>query len=135
MVYRRVTMNYITVVFDMKNSKKLNNRNEIQEILIEAIKKCNEDFKDIIMSPFLIILGDEWQGLLKEGSDYNKIIKYFKDSLPSNIDFYTGIGIGDVSVNNFELTVNQLDGPSFHLARKAIAYAKKRNLSLVLLQG
>lgn len=127
-------MNYITIVFDIKDSRKISNRNEVQEILIKTIKKCNEAFKDIIASPFLIILGDEWQGLLKEGSDYNKIIKYFKDSLPSNIDFYTGIGIGDVTVNNFELTVNQLDGPSFHLARKAINYAKKKNFSLVILQ-
>ena len=125
-------MNYITLVFDIKKSRELVNRSEVQNILIESLKKCNEEFKDIIASPFLIIIGDEWQGLLKEGSDYNKIINFFKNSLPSNIEFYTGIGIGYITIHNFELTVNQLDGPSFHLARNAINYAKKKNYSIVL---
>lgn len=126
-------MNYITLIFDIKKSRELSNRNELQEILIKTLKKCNDEFEDIIASPFLITLGDEWQGLLKEGANYNKIIKFFKDNLPSNIEFYTGVGIGNVTVHNFKLTVNQLDGPSFHLARKAIKYAKKNNCSLALL--
>lgn len=125
-------MNYITIIFDIKKSRELSNRNTVQEILIATLKKCNAEFKDIIISPFLITLGDEWQGLLKECADYNKIISFFRDNLPSNIEFYTGVGIGTVTVHNFELTVNQLDGPSFHLARKAIKYAKKNDCSLVI---
>ncbi len=126
-------MNYITLIFDIKDSHKLLNRNQVQEILIEALKRCNEEFKDIIVSPFLITVGDEWQGLLKEDAEYIKIIEFFRTKLPSYINFYIGIGIGDVSVYNFELTVNQLDGPSFYLARKAIKYAKKNNCSMVIL--
>lgn len=127
-------MNYITIVCDIKKSRELVNREEVQKILIESLKKCNEEFKEIILAPFLIILGDEWQGLLKEGSDYNKIIEFFNNSLPSNVKFYTGIGIGDITIHNFELTVNQLDGPSFHLARNAIKYAKRKDYSLVVLE-
>ena len=126
-------MNYITIVFDIKKSRELVNRNEVQKILIQTLKKCNEEFKEIIESPFLIIIGDEWQGLLKEDSDYNKIIDFFKVSLSPDVEFYTGVGIGDITIHNFELTVNQLDGPSFHLARDAINYAKENNYSLVVL--
>ncbi|MGL5351795.1 MAG: SatD family protein, partial [Clostridium sp.] len=79
--------------------------------------------------------GDEWQGLLKEGSDFNKIISFFKKSLPLNIEFYTGVGIGDITINDFELTVNQLDGPAFHLARYAIKYAKRKSYSLVVFES
>ncbi|SHJ28868.1 SatD family (SatD) [Clostridium cavendishii DSM 21758] len=125
-------MNYITMIFDIKHSRNLLNRNEIQENLIKVIKKCNQLFSDIILSPFLITLGDEWQGLLKGDSDYNEVIKFFKNNLPSDINFYTGVGIGSITINNFELTVNQLDGPSFHLARKAIKYAKRNNCDLVI---
>ena len=71
--------------------------------------------------------------IVKEDSDYNKIIDFFKNSLPSDVEFYTGVGIGDITIHNFELTVNQLDGPSFHLARDAINYAKEKNYSLVVL--
>ncbi|WP_315110086.1 SatD family protein [Clostridium intestinale] len=126
-------MNFITMVCDLKNSRTLSNRDEIQYILIDTLKKCNLTFKPYIVSPFIITLGDEWQGLLKENTPYLDIINFFKSELPDYIDFYTGLGIGDISINNYELTVNQLDGPSFHLARKAIKYAKKNQCSLAIL--
>lgn len=126
-------MNYMTIIFDIKDSRKLTNRNEIQLTLIDSLKKCNDTFKDIIISPFIITLGDEWQGLLKKDSDYNAIIDFFHKALPDYLEFYTGIGIGEVSVYNFELTVNQLDGPSYYLAREAINYCKKHKHSIVLL--
>ena len=56
-------MNYMTMIFDLKNSRKLANRNEVQTLLISALKKCNEYFKNFIICPFIITLGDEWQGL------------------------------------------------------------------------
>ncbi|MBK1810206.1 hypothetical protein JHL18_06090 [Clostridium sp. YIM B02505] len=126
-------MCYITMIFDLKNSKNIENRYEVQKLLINVLKKCNATFNDIIASPFLITLGDEWEGLLQQDAPYDKIISFFRENLPENIDFYTGIGIGEISINDFELTVNQLDGPSFHLARKAIKYAKKNHCSLVIL--
>ena len=126
-------MNFITMICDIKSSRLLDNREEIQYLLIDSLKKCNLKFKAYIASPFIITLGDEWQGLLKENAPYLDIINYFKSQLPSNIHFYTGLGIGEITINNFELTVNQLDGPSFHLARKALKYAKKNNCSLVIL--
>lgn len=125
-------MYYCTLICDIKSSKKLKNREEIQYKIIYMLKKANEQFKDIIVSPFLITIGDEWQGLLKYPCDYRKIINFFQDFIP-DIKFYSGMGIGDVYIHNFELTVNQLDGPSFYRARDAIKYAKKNNLPLVIL--
>ncbi|GFP75671.1 SatD family protein [Clostridium fungisolvens] len=126
-------MCYITMIFDLKDSKNIENRYEVQRLLINALKKCNATFSDVIASPFLITLGDEWEGLLRKDAPYDKIIRFFRENLPEYLDFYTGIGIGEITINNFELTVNQLDGPSFHLARKAIKYAKKNHCSLVIL--
>ncbi|MGL5151584.1 MAG: SatD family protein [Clostridium sp.] len=128
-------MNYITLIFDLKDSKSLENRNLVQEQLISSIKECNSLFSHLIKSNFLITLGDEWQGLLKPDSNPYEIINFFKKSLSPKVDFYTAIGIGEVTVTNFELTVNQLDGPSFHLARQALKYAKKKKLSIVLLKA
>ncbi|MBS4536942.1 hypothetical protein GOQ27_00625 [Clostridium sp. D2Q-11] len=126
-------MEYMTIIFDIKNSKNLNNREEVQYQLIDTIEKANDYFSSSLVSSFIITLGDEWQGLFTYPCDYNDIINFFKENLV-DIDFYCGIGIGDISVHNFTLTVNQLDGPSFHRARKAISIAKKNNYSLVLLQ-
>lgn len=124
-------MSYIAMICDIKNSRNLNNRLEVQLQLIDVLKKCNEKFKDFIISPFIITIGDEWQGLLSEYTSYNDIIEFFKENLSNNIQFYTAIGYGKVSITNFELTVNQLDGEAFYLARKAIRYCKKHNLDLV----
>lgn len=124
-------MSYIAMICDIKNSRNLNNRLEVQLQLIDVLKKCNEKFKDFIISPFIITIGDEWQGLLSEYTSYNDIIEFFKENLSDNIKFYTAIGYGKVSITNFELTVNQLDGEAFYLARKAIRYCKKHNLDLV----
>ncbi|WP_066497300.1 SatD family protein [Abyssisolibacter fermentans] len=125
-------MLYCTMICDIKGSKQLNNREEIQYRLIDTLKKANNTFKDVIVSPFIITLGDEWQGLLKYPCNYIKLINFFKEAL-YDIKFYVGIGVGDVIIHNFELTVNQLDGPCFYRAREAIVYAKKNNLPLTIL--
>lgn len=127
-------MVYITMIFDIKDSRHLANRYEVQLKLIEAIKKCNHTFQDMIASDFLITVGDEWEGLLKPESEYRQVIRFFQDNLPEDISFYTGIGIGDIYINDFELTVNQLDGPSFYMARDALKLAKKRNYKTVLIE-
>lgn len=118
------------MICDIKNSTQLKSREAIQYKLIETIKSANNNFSPIIASPFLIILGDEWQGLLNFPCNYSDIHTFFKDSM-KEIDFYCGIGVGEVTIHNFELTVNQLDGPSFHKARKAIRIAKQNNYSTV----
>ena len=56
-------MNYIVLIFDLKNSRHLSNRYEIQMKLIDAIKKCNLQFHDKIASEFLITIGNEWEGM------------------------------------------------------------------------
>lgn len=126
-------MNYITLICDIKSSRNIKEREKIQLLLISTLKKCNEKFKKYIVSDFIITLGDEWQGLLEENTPVNDIINFFHNELPQTLDFYVAIGIGEITIHDFELTVNQLDGPSFHLARKAMKYAKKNNCSVALL--
>ena len=121
------------MVCDIKNSKILQDREAVQYKLIDMLKEANNRFALCIACPFIIILGDEWQGLLKFPCDYNEIINFFHEKLEL-IDFYCGIGIGSVSIHNFELTVNQLDGPSFYKAREALKFAKLNKYSVVTVQ-
>lgn len=118
---------------DIKNSRQLKNREAVQYQLIKTLKKANLLFSHCIKSSFLITCGDEWQGLLKYTCDYIDILDFFRRKM-RHIDFYCGIGIGEISINNFELTVNQLDGPSFHLAREAMKIAKKNNYYVVIIE-
>ncbi len=126
-------MEYMTMICDIKNSKMLKNRESIQYRLIKTIKEANKCFSSIISSPFLIIIGDEWQGVLNYPCNYNAVLEFFHENM-GEIDFYCGIGIGEIIIHNFELTVNQLDGPSFYKARKAIKTAKEHNYNIVYIQ-
>lgn len=125
-------MDYCTIICDIKGSKKLKNRDTVQYKLIEMIKATNTNFKDIIASPFLITLGDEWEGLLNYPCNYLEILSFFNSYIP-DVSFYTGVGIGKITINDFQLTVNQLDGPSFYRSREALNYAKSKQLPLVIL--
>ncbi|SCG82046.1 hypothetical protein DW1_0426 [Proteiniborus sp. DW1] len=125
-------MTYCTMICDICSSRKIKNREEIQYKIIDMLKEVNKKYNDIILSPFIVTLGDEWQGLLRYPCDYLNIINFFKKYIP-DIKFYVGIGIGDVSIHNFELTVNQLDGPSFYRAREAIKLAKSINSPMIIL--
>lgn len=126
-------MEYLTMVCDIKKSRDIKNREELQYKIIDMLKEVNKKYNEFIVSSFLITLGDEWQGLLKYPSPYETIIDFFNSNL-GEVQFYCGIGIGDISIHDFELTVNQLDGPSFHKARKAISLAKDLNYSIVLIK-
>lgn len=123
----------MTMICDIKSSRKIKNREDAQYRLIATLKEANDTFVNQLAVPFIIVLGDEWEGLLKFPCNYNDIIDFFHQKMV-DIDFYCGLGIGAVSISNFEMTVNQLDGPSFYKARKAINIAKANNYKVVLIQ-
>lgn len=126
-------MTYLTIICDIKGSRFLKDREITQYKLIETLKETNKIFVSDIVCPFIITVGDEWQGLLNYPCNHDAILSFFHDKL-KDIDFYCGMGVGDVSIHNFELTVNQLDGQSFHLAREAIKLAKQNKYNIVILQ-
>lgn len=125
-------MEYMTMICDVRNSRGVQDREGLQYRIIAMLKEANDIFKDFLEVPFIITIGDEWEGLLKVDADYKKILSFFITKL-SGLEFYCGIGIGQIAIHNFELTVNQLDGPSFHAARSAIKVAKELGYSLVLI--
>ncbi|ATW26945.1 SatD family protein [Candidatus Formimonas warabiya] len=126
-------MVYMTMICDLKSSRQLKNRQSVQYQIIEMLKRANRNFSEDLAAPFIITVGDEWQGLLKYPCNYQRILDFFQETM-AQIQFYCGIGIGTVTIHDFELTVNQLDGPSFYHARKAVNLAKEGNHSLVIIK-
>ena len=51
------------MICDLKKSRKLINREKVQYQLIDMLKETNEIFQSIIVVPFIITIGDEWEGL------------------------------------------------------------------------
>lgn len=114
---------YIAIIADIKDSKKLTNRNEVQKKLNEVLEEINNVFYKDIYSKFIITLGDEFQGLLFNGKNIMKIIsKIEREMYPVKLRF--GIGIGGMATEiNREMSIGA-DGPAYYSARDAINYLK-----------
>lgn len=113
---------YIALIADIKNSKKIKNRNEIQEELKTILNYINNEYNDCIESNLTITLGDEFQGLFNEASCLVEIIDYITNNL--NVEIRFGIGVGEITTSiNKEIAIGA-DGPAYYNAREAIETVK-----------
>ena len=115
---------YVAIIGDMKGSKKIENRNDVQEKLKKILGKINVKYGQDISAKFTITLGDEFQGLLCNGKNVLNIVEEIQRKMyPVEIRF--GIGVGAITTEiNPELAIGA-DGPSYHRARNAIEFLKK----------
>jgi len=124
---------FVAVIGDMKHSRQLNDRREVQDKMKNVLEEINEKFADEIASRFVITLGDEFQGLLRDGKNVLRIIEEIKMKLyPVEIRF--GIGIGSISTDiNTDIALGA-DGPGYYMAREAIEIIKeneKKNKAVI----
>ncbi|MDF2988762.1 MAG: hypothetical protein K0R50_4272 [Eubacterium sp.] len=119
---------YFAIIGDIKNSRKINDRYQVQEQLEQVLKEINEEFDNDIAAKFLVTLGDEFQGLLKSAGPVVRIIeKMMLRMHPVKIRF--GVGFGDISTKiNPEMAIGA-DGTAYHHARKMINEIKKMEKS------
>lgn len=114
---------YIAIIGDIKNSRSIEKRKEIQNKLNKVLNKINNIYYDSISSNFTITLGDEFQGLLHSGEHVMDIIQYIKKELyPIKIRF--GIGIGAITTNINSMVSIGADGPGYYKARESIEQLK-----------
>lgn len=115
---------YIAVIGDIKNSRKIGNRDGVQEKLKKVLLDINKKYSNDIASKFTITLGDEFQGLLHDGENVMDIISEIERKMyPIKIRF--GIGIGEITtVIDSERAIGA-DGPGYYKAREAIEFLKQ----------
>ena len=122
-------MQYYAIIGDIKRSKKIENRCEIQEKLKKILDNVNSIYNNDISAKFLITLGDEFQGLLEITAPILEIIKYIQSEIyPIKLRF--GVGIGNVStLINHEAAIGA-DGPAFYAAREMIEFLREQEKKL-----
>ena len=115
---------FTAVIGDIKNSRHLEKRNEVQVQLRNVLEEINEKYEADISAKFLITLGDEFQGLLYNAKGVLKIISEIQMRLyPVELRF--GIGIGKITTDiNTEMALGA-DGPGYYNARMAINLLKE----------
>ena len=120
---------YYAIIGDIKNSKEIDNRYEVQNKLKKILDDINLKYKADIKANFLITLGDEFQGLLNSPAFALEIVKYTQRELyPVKLRF--GIGIGEISTEINQKAAIGADGPAFYAAREMINFLKNEEKHL-----
>lgn len=114
---------YVAIIGDIKESKKIDNRNEVQKRLKQVLEEINEKYDNDISSMFIITLGDEFQGLLCNGANTMYIISEIERKMyPVKIRF--GVGVGTITTEvRKEMSIGA-DGPGYYKARNALEVLK-----------
>ncbi|MHA1946196.1 MAG: SatD family protein [Candidatus Hodarchaeales archaeon] len=120
-------MKYYILTCDLVSSRDFKQRLEVQEELKITIELINNIFKETILSPFVIVWGDSFQGVLKSLSGFYSILETFEENL--SVKFRCGIGIGTISTK-FSLNTLEMDGPAFLRSREALEFAKEEKHSV-----
>ncbi len=112
-------MNYIAIIGDIKNSKKIAYRGAVQSKLSKVLEQVNREYKEEIAAKFVITLGDEFQGLMTSGEHLLEIIRAIQTSMePVEIRF--GIGVGKITTKVNSNAAIGADGPAYYAARSMI---------------
>lgn len=110
---------YCAIIGDIKGSRKISNRDEVQNKLASVLKTVNQKNHQDIAANFLITIGDELQGLMSNAKNLIGIIKFIQmEMYPIKLRF--GVGFGDINtIINREAAIGA-DGPAFYIARDII---------------
>ncbi|MCI3917397.1 SatD family protein [Streptococcus intermedius] len=119
-------MIYIALIGDIIESKKIQDRAQVQQQLLRLMKELNWQYQDYLISPFTVTTGDEFQALFSPNSYMFQIIDQLSVAFsPYEIRF--GIGVGEmVTEINKEQSIGS-DGPAYWLAREAINHIHDKN--------
>jgi hypothetical protein len=122
-------MNYCAVIGDIVGSKKINERQKIQDHFKEVLNRANYKYDKYIASNFTVTLGDEFQVLLITPSISMEIIQYIKEKMYP-VELVFGIGIGEMLTSFSKDSSVGSDGPAYWFARKAVEKAKDKKPSI-----
>jgi predicted DNA-binding protein YlxM (UPF0122 family) len=114
---------------DIKKSREMENRKEIQESLKNVLSNINKKYEREILANFMITLGDEFQGVLKGPKKCYDIYLDMWYQFP--VKFYCGIGIGEIETEISDKPI-EMDGPAFHQSREALKEAKISNRDIMM---
>ena len=117
---------YLALIADVIDSKKVQERLDLQKQVEITLQKMNELFGDYLASRFTLTLGDEFQALLEVDAPIFQIIDTLRLELnPTQLRF--GIGLGEIVTAIDPLQSVGADGPAYWNARAAINFVHQKN--------
>ncbi len=110
----------MVIIGDLIDSRKLENRKEIQNKLNAVLEKVNDKYMDSIIVPFKVTLGDEFVGVFKSYQQILELLHYMNVKF-AGIKIRYGIGYG---------VFEEYKGQGYKHALKAIEIAKKNKFKV-----
>src|SRR5262245_59600943 len=103
---------YSAVIGDVVKSRRLETaaRRDLQRQIQRTLQRVNRQFASALAAKFLITVGDEFQGLLRQPAVLPALIRFLETSLP-DIDIRLGIGRGRLDTDLKEYAMG-MDGPA-----------------------
>lgn len=111
---------YYAIIGDLIASRKLKDRKEVQERLIDVINEMNIKYQVDIVKPMKIMQGDDFQVLLSNPAHIFDMIHDII-AVMTDVDIRFGIGMGNLSFNYDD---GSSDGPVWWHARDALDIIK-----------
>lgn len=116
----------LVLIGDIEDSQSVQDgdREALQEILSDKLQALNEEYKESIVSPYTITLGDEFQAVFDSADAiFVQMLKVMSVIYPMRIRFSLAVGEIDTPINS-EQAIG-MDGPAFHEARNGIEMLKE----------
>ncbi|MCR3905681.1 MAG: SatD family protein [Tenericutes bacterium] len=115
---------YYTLIGDLKKSKTINNRIEVQHRLRDVLNEMNLEYQDVLVKKMYITLGDEFQGVFHSFESIFEIMHKIMFSLDP-VELRFGLGIGDILFDESKnASPYDSDGEAWWFARDAIKAIK-----------
>lgn len=116
----------IAVIADMVGSRSIEDkdRTQLQSVFEQFVAELNRKYEEVLLSKFVITLGDEFQGLLLDASEVPNLLWDFESKFADR-KLRVGVGFGNITTPIREEALS-MDGTALHHARFAIDFAKRR---------
>lgn len=115
------------MIGDMVRSRSVSpaQRSRIQEEFTELIEGLNQLYGGHLRAKFIITLGDEFQGLLRDAEIIPDLVWTLERRFTARV-LRLGFGYGSIHTSIKEYAIN-VDGPALHSARSSLEAAKRRS--------
>lgn len=113
---------YLAIIGDVVGSRDVEDRKNLQQRLRVAVDRANRLYTNSIAAGFVLTIGDEFQGLLKDVEEVDKLLADIRASVHP-IELRFGLGFGGLDTP-LEIVALGMDGTCFQRARTAIERAE-----------
>ncbi len=123
-------MDYCAAIFDIIDSRKYNNRYDVQRVVRDSLEYLNYIFSERIKKKVVFGAGDEFQGLFRDPETAFLYARKLQ-LLIYPVKIRCGIGFGGIKYYEENWSSTEIDGEAYYNARRAIEEIPKKGSGVI----